>query len=229
MDALSQVTAIGTMGSALAHEISQPVASIFTYARACQLLLDKGPEARARLSETLAKIGAEAERAGQVLRNMRNMLAEVTAVHERLDPDAVIARAVDIVQREPAAASVGIVSDLRPLPRIAGNPRHIEQVLINILRNAVEATAAASPGGEVRVSALPRGRFVEIAIDDSGGGIPPEVEATLFEPFVTTKPLGLGLGLAISRKLAELCGGDISVFPRKGGTRFVIRLPAEEA
>src|SRR5262245_40778950 len=115
MDVVMQVIVIGTMGSSLAHEISQPVVSIITYARACQLLLDKGSEGCVRLSETLAKIGAEVERAGEVLRSMRNMLAEGTSVHEKLDTEAVIVRAVEIVQREPSAATVSIVTDSRSL------------------------------------------------------------------------------------------------------------------
>ncbi len=228
MDRISQVTAIGTMGSALAHEISQPLASIFTYVRACQLFLGKGPDGTARLSETLAKIGAETERAGDILRNMRSLLAEGSAAREPLDLRALTMRALDIVQREPSAASVTIEEHIGDVPRISADPRHVEQVVLNIVRNAVEATASATPGGLVRISAAVRGGFVEIAIDDNGGGIPPELLTTLFDAFVTTKPLGLGLGLPISRNLVELYGGEIVVTNHANGARFVIRLPVEE-
>ncbi len=229
MDRAARVTAIGTMGSALAHEISQPLASISTYARACQLLLNESPSVSSRLPETLDKIVDESERAGTVLRNMREAIAESRGDREAIDLRTLLDRVVRLVRAEPMRSTVTVTVAAESLPPVFGNRVHLEQVFLNLIRNAIEATVQVKRGNNVKVTGNRNGDHVEVVIDDEGEGIDSQTAGRLFEPFVTTKSHGLGLGLAISRNLMELGGGNI-VFRNLpgGGARFVVRVPLYE-
>lgn len=229
IDRAARVTAIGTMGSALAHEISQPLASISTYARACQLLLEESPGVSPRLPQTLDKIVDESERAGTVLRNMREAVAESRGEREAIDLRALLDRVADLVRAEPITSTVTVTVGVGSLPPVLGNRVHLEQVFLNVLRNAIEATSQAKRGSKVKVTAARDGDQVEVAIDDEGYGIDRQTAGRLFEPFVTTKAHGLGLGLAISRNLMEVGGGSIAFRNLPGGgARFVVRVPLYE-
>jgi signal transduction histidine kinase len=127
-----------------------------------------------------------------------------------------------------APEGVRVISEgIAALPQIDGDPVQLRQVLFNLVDNALHA---AGPGGEVRLSGHLDGERVELAIEDSGSGVAPEVRRRLFEPLITTKAKGIGLGLALVRRIVERHGGDVSYSPREGkGARFVVRLPVKHA
>ncbi|HEX8954584.1 MAG TPA: ATP-binding protein, partial [Polyangia bacterium] len=122
-------------------------------------------------------------------------------------------------------AGVRIIADgLAALPRVAGDSTHLRQVMLNLVENGVHAAGAA---GEVRVSGRVDGPMVEIAVEDSGPGVDGEVRRRLFEPLVTNKTNGIGLGLALVKRIITRHGGDVAYAPRTGGgARFLVRLPA---
>jgi signal transduction histidine kinase len=227
LDQVARMMTVGVMGSALAHEIGQPLASIASYARASQMLLASGSAPSQRVTSMQGQILAETERAGQVLRRLRDILVHGRTDPQHLDIGEVVGKVVALLSRQPIAAHVDIAASLSNLPRIVADPLQIEQVLMNIASNAVEATAETTPGGTVRVVARGLDGMAEIAIEDEGPGLTPELAKSMFEPFVTTKENGMGLGLAICRTLADLNGWrlDCANLPN-GGARFAIRIPS---
>ncbi len=225
----ARITVVGVMGSALAHEISQPLASIATYARACQLLL-KGTGTTADVDATLGKIVAETDRAGETLRQLRDVAASGKSSIVPTDLEKIVVKAAELIRREPAGVRVRVVVTIDAPVSIVTDPNHVEQVVINILRNAVEATAEKTPGGIVTVAVGHTGQDAVVVVSDQGPGIPQEIMERDFETFSTTKPHGMGLGLAISRSLLELHGGrmEYANLPA-GGARFTIALPLERS
>jgi signal transduction histidine kinase len=137
------------------------------------------------------------------------------------------ALADDVVSRlRDARLLEGVAVSVEGAAAVAGHPEKLRQVLVNLVRNAAEA---AGPGGRVDVAMAEREGSAEVAVADTGPGIPPDRRARLFEPFFTTKPRGTGLGLAVSRAIARAHGGELAAeAPQGGGARFALRLPVRE-
>jgi C4-dicarboxylate-specific signal transduction histidine kinase len=154
-------------------------------------------------------IAREGLRAGQILRGIRNVVQRETAVSDGVDVNALAAEAVRLL--EPQARMHGVTVRLlgaSPLPAVQADGTQIEQVMLNLMLNGVEAAAStAGDAREVVVATRAHEGAVEVAVSDTGKGIPPKVEQRLFTPFFTTKTQGLGLGLAISRSIVECHGG----------------------
>jgi signal transduction histidine kinase len=225
-DHVARITTVGIMGSALAHQISQPLASIATNAHTATLLLEANAAVPRQVRTALAQIASETERAGQVLRQLRDFIAEGRIDLRRIDIAEVVHRVAALVRRQNALVPVSLaVQAPRGLP-VYADAMQLEQVLLNVVNNAVEATLASGPLRTVGVAARSTEESIEITVDDEGGGIEPELASRLFEPFVTTKSHGMGLGLAICRTIVEAHGGTIGFEARPhGGTRFAIRIP----
>ena len=229
-----RLAAAAEMSSAVTHELRQPIAAIRNYLYACRHLA--GNEARReQLGETLVKALREAERAGSVLRRLQDYFQAGTTQQENLAP-APLVRETLTAQRE-HAERLGLSLQIEvptSLPWIHVDRTQFETVLLNLVGNAIDA-AAGPGGGEARrvvVSAACDGEAVRFRIEDSGPGIEPDVAAALFQPFQTTKPQGMGLGLAISRTLVAANGGRLRLeWSGAGGTCFsftVRTVPAEQ-
>ncbi len=228
-----RLTTAAALGSTIAHEISQPLATIATYVHACRtFLLSSSPTSSggppAFLSETLAKTEQETLRAGEIVDRLRNFiskgdarlmpvdLAEVTQAVVRVLSDEARARGVETVVRAPHC--IEIVADRLQM----------EQVLLNLIRNAIEA-AGDSPRRDrrVRVRISWTGQEAQVEVEDNGPGVTPEIAERLFEPFTTSKPRGMGLGLLLSREIIKFHGGEIWCDGAvASGARFTFRLPA---
>jgi two-component system sensor histidine kinase/response regulator len=222
---VSRVNEMGLMVWTLAHELNQPLSAVTNYIRAGQMLVERG-EAE-KLRTTLARAGEQTARAGQIIQRLRAFVKKgeterrVEGVRETIEEAQMLAL-VDVGQR---AAS--IVINLEPgLPSALIDKVQIQQVLLNLIRNAIEAMAD-SPRREIVISAAPAdGDMIEIQVADSGPGLAPEVRERLFQPFTTTKAHGMGVGLSICRSIVEAHGGRLWAADNPGGgTLFCFTLP----
>lgn len=221
----------GQLASALTHELNQPITALVSYVRAAELLDNAHTTADPRLSDTLHKAADEALRAAAVLRRLREFYRGEGAHVEPTEPLSICARVADALRDR--MRRMGVEFQLRAagaLPPVMVDRTQFEIVIQNLLTNSLDAFDPVAGGGRraprIEVSAEARGADVLITVDDSGPGIPPALDQRLFEPFLTSKIAGMGLGLALSRTLLRHQGGDLWVEPsRLGGARFVIRLP----
>lgn len=219
---------MGEMAAALAHEINQPLCAIANYAQGGVQRLRAGTVDPTVLRLAFEAIAREGLRAGQILRGIRNLVQRETAVSEGVDVNALAVEAARLL--EPQARLHGVTVRLQhasALPPIQADGTQIEQVMLNLMLNGVEAVAStAHTAREVVVATAARDGAVEVAISDTGGGISPKMEHRLFTPFCTTKTHGLGLGLAICRTIVECHGGRLWAVSQPGaGATFRFFLP----
>ncbi len=219
---------MGEMAAALAHDINQPLCAITNYAQGGVQRLRGGTVDPTMLRLAFEAIAREGLRAGEILRGIRNLVQRETAVSEGVDVNALAAEAARLL--EPQARLHGVTVRLQrasPLPPIQADGTQIEQVMVNLMLNGVEAAAsAARPAREVVVATTAHERAVEVAVSDTGSGISAKLEHRLFTPFFTTKTHGLGLGLAICRTIVECHGGRLWAVSRPGtGATFRFFLP----
>ena len=223
---------IGEMAASLAHEINQPLCAITNYAQGGAHRLRAGtlePEALLRAFEQIALQGL---RAGQILRGIRGLVRRQDELESAVDVNALAGEAVRVL--EPQARQHGVIVRLESgagLPPVQANPTQIEQVMVNLLLNGVQAIADGEAARrEVVVATMRSGDTIEVAVSDTGAGIAPSIADNLFVPFFTTKTRGLGLGLAISRSIIENHGGRLWAIPNgEAGTTFRFSLPVTEA
>src|SRR5580692_9489178 len=228
LEHVDRLSAMGQLSSALAHELNQPLSAVMNYVNAARRRL-KTIEGAAteKVAELLEKAVNETERAGQIIHRLRGFLEKREPIHVTEDLNEIVKDAVALGQGGATYDNVELLLTLEPnLPEVVADRVQIEQVLVNLLRNAVEAMEA-SPTRKVTISTYFKGpKFAEIAVIDTGPGIPDEVAARLFEPFVTTKKKGMGVGLSICRTIVEAHGGQLWMTPNpEGGTMFRFQLP----
>jgi two-component system sensor kinase FixL len=232
-DRLTHVARLSTMGelaAGLAHEINQPLAAITTYAQACQHLIAKGAAVDAEeIRDALVQISTQALRAGEVVRRLRAFVSNREVRHERLDCNRLLEDLATLARPDSRANDVRLTFEVEErLPPLNGDAVQLQQVLINLIRNAIDATLqAGSARREVIVQAARAAGGVEFSVHDYGPGVEPGAIANLFNPFFTTKPHGTGLGLAISRTIVVAHGGKLAYRPAaEGGACFYFTLPA---
>jgi len=223
---------MGEMAAGIAHEINQPLSAIATYAQTARRLLERQPTNTAALLEIAEKIDAQARRAGQVIENVRKFIRRQESVTETLDVNRVLADARDLMEADAHAA--GIRLDVRygaDLPLVRADAVQLQQVLLNLTRNAVDAMRDGPDrhrGIVVETSRTPGGG-VRVSVTDHGPGVPKSLGENIFDPFVTTKDTGLGVGLAISRTIAQASGGKLEYGDNpEGGAVFSLELPAAD-
>jgi signal transduction histidine kinase len=226
-----RLASVGRLSAGLAHEIGNPLAAILGFQ---ELLLQGGLDAGDE-REFLVRMKRETERIHGVLRQMLDFARPASSALARApEPAGAVAEALsdvlDLVRPQRSFRDVSLESELAPdLPRVSLSHPRLVQVLLNLLLNAGEVVPRE--GGRVLIRASEAGeQRVRVTVEDNGPGIPAEIRAHLFEPFVTTKPVGqgTGLGLAVCRGLVEAAGGTLSVETGSlGGARFAIELPRE--
>ncbi len=224
----SRQSDIGQLASALAHELNQPVGAIGNFLRASRRLLAKPEhEPAADVGRYVNRAIDQADRAAAIIEGMRALADTGHAPRAAGDINAAVEEAMAIALLDRRGEGVAVVA--RPadgLPPVLMNRIQVQQVVLNLVRNAIEAMAA-SPRRELIVETrLLDGASVEVAVGDTGPGLAPEVEARLFKPFVSTKDTGMGIGLSISRSLIETQDGRLAAERNAaGGTTFRFTLP----
>jgi len=223
----------GELASALTHELNQPITALVSYVRAAQILAEPFSVEEERLSATLGKAAQEAIRASQVLRRLRDFYRGGTVKREDVHISALCQAMAhsfqDRLRRAGATLAIHIDSSV---PSLTADATQLEIVLHNLVSNAIDALAIGEPSNRrIELHARAEQNLLEFRIDDSGPGIAPDVAQKLFEPFVTSKADGMGLGLAISRSLVRARGGELFFQPSEHlhGACFVIRLPIDYA
>ncbi len=228
----ARLVALGEFASAIAHELNQPLAAIATYSDACLRLLRSGGANAVEIGDAIEKSAVQAKRAGAIIARLRALLHPSSNGRraERLDNIALSAERLV----EPDAAEAGAVVEMHldAAPPVLADRILIEQVLVNLLRNAIDAVRDLDADRRrITLSTFATAEHaVEACVSDAGRGVAEAERPKLFDPFHTTKPGGLGLGLSICRSIVEAHGGALSYAPHQGGgSRFTFTLPCAPA
>lgn len=226
---VTRLSAMGEMASALAHELNQPLTAIMNYAQATRRLVDGVDEARRpALVGLLDKTSQQASRAGQIIHRLRQFIAKGETERTLEDINAVIDEASALALIGTAELGIAVRRDFsRDMPAVLVDKIQIHQVVTNLIRNSIDALEGADRREILIRTRRANAQEIEIAVADTGHGLDPEVAARLFQPFVTTKPGGMGIGLSICRSIVEAHGGKLSASANPGGgALFSVRLPA---
>ncbi len=224
---VARLSTLGEMASGIAHELNQPLTAIATNARACVRMLESERATREACSDVVDRIAAQAERAGEVIRHIRHFVRKEEPELRPTRLSAMAETVIGLLRPDALRAGVVMQQDLDPeADWVLAQEIQIEQVMLNLARNAIEAMAETPPARRhLTLRAHRRGDQVEVEVADTGPGLSGEVKDSIFEPFVTTKPQGLGLGLSISSGIIETHGGHLSVESRPGeGATFRFNL-----
>lgn len=225
---ISRVTAIGTMATALAHDLNQPLTAITNYVQAASAMMATAEGHLLTLvREVLDECGRQAMRAGDIVRHLRAFVSREEPGRTQETLEDIVADACAITSLNGSAHGVSCEIDIpRDVADVVVDRVQIQQVLINLIQNAIEAMGA---DGLLCIGAQQRDGMVQVTVRDSGPGIPAGEESKLFEPFVSSKSGGMGLGLAICRTIVEAHGGKAwCANAREGGAEFHFTLPVGE-
>ena len=230
----ARLVTMGELASGIAHELNQPLAAVINYANASQRYLEtlpQNPQNAARVAEGLQLICGQASHASAVINRLRNFLRKSPRNIQPLDIDMVVWEAVGLCASEASRYKVTINycnAEHEKRPLVYGDAVLLEQVLINLLRNAIDANWSAHPHQEsqVDINVSTNAHWLLIHVKDQGPGLKPDESDKLFTPFYTSKPDGLGLGLSMSRTIVEGFGGSLDVEPSTNrGLTFCCSLP----
>ncbi|WMJ02014.1 PAS domain S-box protein [Pseudomonas chlororaphis subsp. aurantiaca] len=229
----ARLVTLGELASGIAHEINQPLAAVVNYANASQRYLqalDTQPQAVQKVAQGLERIAEQATHAAEVIKRLRAFLRKGGRRVQALDLAEVARETVRLCAWEAQACQVTIELRLADnLPPVYADRILLEQVLLNLLRNAIEANREVHPqqGSQIVLGAQASGEGgVEVSVSDQGPGVSAEQLAQLFTPFYTSKANGLGLGLSMSRSIVEGFGGDLQAQPQSRGLKMCCHLPA---
>jgi len=226
----NRVSLMGEMTASFAHELNQPLTAIANSAAAARRFVDRGNVDPAFLKQLLQDMVADSQRAGEVIRGIRSLVRKETSVHTRLNLNSVIADTVRLVGTDILSRESVVMTELDPsLPDVNGAVVQIQQVLLNLIANALDAVEPLPPT-ERRIIIRTRsdnGITAEMTVRDFGIGLPKDRPDKIFDHFFSTKQQGMGMGLQIVRSIVEGHGGMITAenAPDRGA-RFVVRLPA---
>jgi C4-dicarboxylate-specific signal transduction histidine kinase len=211
---------MGEMATGLAHELNQPLSAIANFARGCIRRLRSGDVAPADLIEPLEEVCEQAERAGEIMRHVRDFVRKSEPRMTAVDINLVVRSVVKFTEHEARQNETVVTLQLAPeQPRVWADSIMVEQVICNLVRNAMEAMAETRTlRREIVIRTVPQGGdAVEVEVIDTGPGIDGAVIDQVFDQFFTTKPEGVGMGLSISRSIVESHGGSIRAESRAGG------------
>jgi len=226
---VGRVSMMGQLASSLAHEINQPLGAILRNAEAAELFLESETPDLEEIRTILADIRADDQRAGSVIDRMRSLLKRHGLNTQLLDLNELVGDVAQLARPDAATRQVKLAVNLpADLPPVRGDRVHLQQVLLNLIVNGMDAmNGASAENRRVTVSAREgAAQTVEVSVSDTGHGITTEKLAKVFDPFFTTKPDGMGMGLPISRTIVESHGGRLWVESNNGsGATFRFTLP----
>jgi two-component system sensor kinase FixL len=228
---ISRLSAMGEMASALAHELNQPLSAIANYLAGARRLLGKAEGGNHRALDAVDKAANQALRAGDIIRRLRDFLARGEGERSLESMAKLVHEACGLALVGAKERGIDVRYSLDPhLDRVVVDRIQVEQVIVNLVRNALDAMQD-QPSGVLSVSTHIDGDMAVVSVSDTGPGLDPAAAERLFQPFVTTKAHGMGVGLSISRTIVEAHGGRIWTEPNPGGGaifRFSVRLAPDE-
>ena len=221
---------VGAMGAALAHEISQPMASAANYLHAARRLLRARGEVDGPVAQALAKSEAESSRARMALERVRDYVSTGRIEPGPVDVEGLLGKVVALLEKEARMRGVALRSTISPhLPRLLADPVQTELLLVNLVSNAIDAASSnGDSSGDVCIHARHAGDRIALEVSDNGPGITADIAERIFEPFETTKAGGMGLGLTVARQIVDAHGGGLVWQVGKPcGARFIAELPVD--
>jgi C4-dicarboxylate-specific signal transduction histidine kinase len=228
----NRVTTMGQLTASIAHEVNQPIAAVVTNAQAALRWLDMQPRGLLEVRQALGRIVGDGRRAGEVIGRIRALIAKAPPQRGKLEINNTILEVIAVTRTEMHRNGISLQTRLAPeLPLIQGDRIQLQQVMVNLILNAVEALSETSEGSrELLISSEDDGTYgVRVAVQDSGLGLTPESLEHLFDTFYTTKPGGMGMGLSICRSIIEAHGGRIWATPNiPRGAAFQFTLPCDD-
>jgi signal transduction histidine kinase len=220
---------VGELSGAIAHELSQPLGAILRNSEAAELILESSSPDIHELKDIVRDIKHDDERAGEVIRRLRQLLVKAPLESEEVDLNAMLAEVFEFLSAQAAARRITLSIRMTPRsPQIKGDRIQLQQVILNLVMNGMDAIGADGRREREIIgrTAQTDTALAEVSIEDSGPGVPADRERQIFEPFFTTKATGMGMGLAIARTIIERHGGRIWVENKgAGGAIFRFTLP----
>lgn len=229
---VSRITMLGEMASAMAHELNQPLSAVVNYTQGCIRRMQAGTGDSAALQGAMEQASQQAQRAADIIRRIRDFMRKGEVQRGLVNLNELVRNVMELAQADVRRHGIQAVLDLaEPLPSVFADPIQIEQVILNLLRNAMDAMEkTAVEERSLRISTFVKDDgVVGLSVQDTGTGLSPEDIDQLFTPFYTTKPEGMGLGLSISQSIVEAHGGSMqAIINPQGGATFEFTLPVEE-
>jgi PAS domain S-box-containing protein len=228
---MARLSTMGEMAAGIAHEINQPLAAISTYAQGCKRMLDNGLTDARELAEPLEKIATQALRAGEVIRRLRGFIKKSASELELIDINELVSEVVLLAEVDARKHGIAVFTHLaEDLPEVRVDPVQLQQVILNLIRNALEAmeeTPRERARVDVHTTQVENGQ-VSVRVVDCGPGLSEDALRRVFDPFFTTKATGMGMGLSISHSIIATHGGQLSVSNNDSGigATFTITLNA---
>jgi two-component system, LuxR family, sensor kinase FixL len=227
---VSRMATIGEMAAGIAHELNQPLTAIANYAHACERLHARAHSDPEDVREALRQITVQTTRAADIVRRLRGLAHGQRAEHVPASLNALVTELHELVHTDAVLHGVDLTLDLAPeLPEVPVDPGQIQQAIMNLVRNSLDALAGRGAGGHITIrTALAADGEVELSVTDNGPGLSPEAMERIFDPFFSTKENGTGLGLAITHTIARTHGGSLGHRPNvPSGACFYMLLPTE--
>ena len=229
LEATAKLVAVGEMASMLAHQLNQPLSAVVNYNKSCLRRLRSGNPEPEQLAEIMEQASQEAARASAIIQRVREFVRKREPDRRPTEINSLVEQTLSFMR--PEAEKYNVALKFEPAgaaPEVDADRIMIEQVVVNLVKNGIEAMKEIAGSRELRVAtALHEGRFVRISVSDRGHGIAADAAEHLFEPFFTTKPGGMGLGLSVCRSIVEFHGGEIWATPDPDrGIAFHFTLPA---
>src|SRR5439155_8496933 len=226
---VTRVTTMGELAAAIAHEVNQPLAAIVTNANFCLRQLASATPNSDKLREAISEIVNDGTRASAVISRIRALLQKSAPERVAVDVNQIIQEVTILLRNEMTRHRVSLRTDLAAdLPRVSGDPVQLQQVLINLVMNGIDAMRSlAHRPRELLIKSARNHNEVSIQVQDSGTGLDPGRAEHIFEPFFTTKPEGIGMGLSISRSIVESHGGRLWAESDSKGAMFQFTLPTK--
>jgi two-component system sensor kinase FixL len=228
MARMSRVSSMGELTASLAHELNQPLTAIASNAAAGSRLLAQGPPDVEMFKELLADVSADARRAGAIIHGIHHFVRKSEGARRSVNLNDIVREVLRLLNSDLLGRATTVETELLPdLPAVMADPLHLQQVLLNLLMNSLEAMQS-TPTDRRRVVICTKcepDSFVSVSVRDYGSGLPKDNLDKVFAHFYSTKPNGMGMGLTIVRSIVEAHGGKLSAENTEDGARFCFRLP----
>ncbi len=225
---VSRLATIGEMAAGIAHELNQPLTAIANYAQACERLLSRPPADLDECIMALREITTQAVRASEIMRRLQSLARSQEMQRISMDLDTLVKPIMSLVHSDARAHGVSCSLNLAPaLPTVTVDPVQMQHVILNLVRNGIEALESTKGPRDLIISAARAGDGeIEITVSDTGPGLDPVAADRVFDPFFSTRENATGLGLPISNTIAKAHGGSLGYRPNTPcGAVFFVRLP----